>query len=182
MSSSWVSKLWRERHGVEFKRYDFSDPQSARMFPISSIKTHLRRWVNEGHDITTAEKMRIVLEFREGVRGCRFSVVVIDKSTQNSQVRKIPGISFLNSFIFFDVGIRAWKTYQIGEGHFYPYSSLTTNAQGGIAVKVLVPFSLSSNCSGASVAEHSSISPACSLVRTKYELRCFLPTKNFSII
>ena len=116
-------------------------------FRISSIKTHLRRWVNEGHDITTAEEMKIVLEFREGVRECRFSVVVIDKSTQNSQVRKIPGISFLNSLMFFDVGIRAWKTYQIGEGHCYPYSSLTTNAQGGIAVKVLVPFSLSSNCS-----------------------------------
>ena len=103
--------------------------------------------------------MKIVLEFREGVRECRFSVVVIDKSTQNSQVRKIPGISFLNSLMFFEVGIQAWKTYQIGEGHCYPYSSLTTNAQGGIAVKVLVPFSLSSNCSWASVAEHSSISP-----------------------
>ena len=129
------------------------------------MKTHMRRWVNEGHDITTAEEMKIVLEFREGVRGCRFAVVVIDTSTQNSQVKKIPGISFLNNFMFLDVGIRAWKTYQIGEGHFYPYSSLTTNTQGGTAVKVLVPFLSPSN-----------------LVRTTYELRCFLPRKNFSII
>ena len=80
--------------------------------------------------------------------------------------------------MFFDVGIRAWKTYQIGEGHFYPYSSLTTNAQGGIAVKVLVPFSLSSNCSELQWLNIPPFRPACSLVRTKHELRCFLSTKN----
>ena len=103
--------------------------------------------------------MKIALESHEGVRGCRFAVVEIDKSTQNSQVKKIPGISFLNNFMFFDDGIRAWKAYQIGEGHFYPYSSLTTNAQGATAIKILNPLSSPSNCSGASVAGHSSISP-----------------------
>ena len=155
-------KAMGERHGVEFKRFDFSDPQSGKDVcdrRIASMKTHMRRWVNEGHDITTAEEMKIALESHEGVRGCRFAVVEIDKSTQNSQVKKIPGISFLNNFMFFDDGIRAWKAYQIGEGHFYPYSSLTTNAQGATAIKVLNPFSSPSNCSGASVAGHSSISP-----------------------
>ena len=155
-------KAMGERHGVEFKRYDFSDPQSGKDVcdrRIASMKTHMRRWVNEGHDITTAEEMKIALESHEGVRGCRFAVVEIDKSTQNSQVKKIPGISFLNNFMFFDDGIRAWKAYQIGECHFYPYSSLTTNAQGATAIKVLNPFSSPSNCSGASVAGHSSISP-----------------------
>ena len=155
-------KAMGERHEVEFKRYDFSDPQSGKDVcnrRIASMKTHMRRWVNEGHDITTAEEMKIALESHEGVRGCCFAVVEIDKSTQNSQVKKIPGISFLNNFMFFDDGIRAWKAYQIGEGHFYPYSSLTTNAQGATAIKVLNPFSSPSNCSGASVAGHSSISP-----------------------
>ena len=103
-------KAMGERHGVEFKRYDFSDPQSGKDVcdrRIASMKTHMRRWVNEGHDITTAEEMKIALESHEGVRGCRFAVVEIDKSTQNSQLKKIPGISFLNSFMFFDDGIRA---------------------------------------------------------------------------
>ena len=155
-------KAMGERHGVEFKRYDFSDPQSGKDVcdrRIASMKTHMLRWVNEGHDITAAEEMKIALESHEGVRGCRFAVVEIDKSTQNSQVKKIPGISFLNNFMFFDDGIRAWKAYQIGECHFYPYSSLTTNAQGATAIKGLNPFSSPSNCSGASVAGHSSISP-----------------------
>ena len=103
--------------------------------------------------------MKIALESHEGVRGCCFAVVKIDKSTQNSLVKKIPGISFLNNFMFFDDGIRAWKASQIGGGQFYPYSSLTTNAQGATAIKVLNPFSSSSNCSGTSGAGHSSISP-----------------------
>ena len=178
-------KAMGERHGVEFKRYDFSDPQSGKDVcdrRIASMKTHMRRWVNEGHDITTAEEIKIALESHEGVRGCRFAVVEIDKSTQNSQVKKIPGISFLNNFMFFDDGFRAWKAYQIGEGHFYLYSSLTTNAQGATAIKVLNPFSSPSNCSGASVAGLPPFLPACSLVRKKDVLRCFLPTKNFSII
>ena len=119
----------------------------------------MRRWVNEGHGITTAEEMKIALESHEGVRGCRFAVVEIDKSTQNSQVKKIPGISFLNNFMFFNDGIRAWKAYQIGEGHFYPYFPLRTNAQGATAIKVLNPFSSPSNCSGASLAGPSPISP-----------------------
>ena len=90
-----------ERHGVEFKRYDFSDPQSGKDVcdrRSASMKTHMRRWVNEGHNITTAEEMKIALESHEGVRRCRFAVVEINKSTQNSQVKKIPGISFLNNF------------------------------------------------------------------------------------
>ena len=80
-------KAMGERHGVEFKRYDFSDPQSGKDVcdrRIASMKTHMRRWVNEGHDITTAEEMKIALECHEGVRRCRFAVVEIDKSTQNS--------------------------------------------------------------------------------------------------
>ena len=43
--------------------------------------------------------MKIALESHEGVRGCRFAVIEIDKATQTfSQVKKIPGISFLNNF------------------------------------------------------------------------------------
>ena len=62
-------KAMGERHGVEFKRYDFSDPQSGKDVcdrRIASMKTHMRRWVNEGHDITTAEEMKIAVESHSG--------------------------------------------------------------------------------------------------------------------
>ena len=41
-------KAMGERHGVEFKRYDFSDPQSGKDvcgLRIAWMKTHMRRWV-----------------------------------------------------------------------------------------------------------------------------------------
>ena len=122
--------------------------------------------------------MKIALESHEGVRGCRFAVIEIDKATQTfSQVKKIPGISFLNNF-FFDDGIRTWKAYQIGEDHFYPYFSLTSNAQGGTVIKVLVPVPHHLIPLGLQWLDIPPFRPACSLVRKKEVLRCFLPTKN----
>ena len=62
------------------------------------MKTDVRRWVNEGHDITTSEEMKIVLPFREGVRGCRFAIVVIDKSIQKFTIEKDPRYQFPEQF------------------------------------------------------------------------------------
>ena len=146
------------RHGMVFVRYDFSDPQSGKDVcdrRIASMKTHIRRWVNEGHDVTTAEEMKVALESHGGVRGCRFAVVEIDKTKMNAEVSKIPGISFLNNFLFYEDGVRSWKAYQIGKGHFYPYASVTTRPQEDTGLKTVVPFSSQPGCLGA-IAVHSS--------------------------
>ena len=79
-----------DRHGVVIERYDFSDPQSGKDVcdrRIASMKTHIRCWVNEGHDATTAREMKVALDSHGGVRGCRFAVVEIDKTQLNAQVR-----------------------------------------------------------------------------------------------
>ena len=97
-----------DRHGVVFERYDLSDPQSGKDVcdrRIASMKTHIRRWVNEGHDVTMAEEMKTALESHGGVRGLHFAVVEIDKANLNAQVKKILGISFLNNFQLVDNGI-----------------------------------------------------------------------------
>ena len=140
------------RHGMVFVRYDFSDPQSGKDVcdrRIASMKTHIRRWVNECHDVTTAEEMKVALESHGGVRGCRFAVVEIDKTKMNAEVSKIPGISFLNNFHFYEDGVRSWKAYQIGKGHFYPYASVTTRPQEDTGLKTVVPFSSQPGCLGA---------------------------------
>jgi len=121
------------------------------------MKTHIRRWVNEGHDVTTAREMKVALESHGGVRGCHFAVVEINKTQLNAQVKKIPGISLLNNFQFVEDGVLSWKAYQIGKGHFYPYSSVVSNAQGDTAINVVVAFSSPSGSSGA-VAGHPSSS------------------------
>ena len=76
-----------DRHVVVFSRYDFSDPQSEKDVchrRIASMKTHIRHWVNEVHDVTTAGEMKIALE-SHGVRGCRFTVVEIKPQCRHKQ-------------------------------------------------------------------------------------------------
>ena len=56
-------------------------------------------------------------------------MVEINKTKMNAEVSKIPGISFLNNFHFYEDGFPSWKAYQIGMGHFHSYSSVITRAQ-----------------------------------------------------
>ena len=97
-------KAMGKRHRVKFKHYDFSDSQSGKDFcdrRIASIKTPHATVGKRGpwHPYCGRNNMKIALGSHEGVRGCRFAVVEIDKVTQNSQVKKIPGIIFLNNFV-----------------------------------------------------------------------------------
>ena len=50
------------RTGFQICRYDFSDVQAGKDIcdrKISPMKTHMKTWVNEKNDITTAEQMKI---------------------------------------------------------------------------------------------------------------------------
>ena len=47
----------RERAGIKIVRYDFSDPQAGKDVcgrRIATVKSHMRRFINEGHDIKNA--------------------------------------------------------------------------------------------------------------------------------
>ena len=41
------------------------------------MKAHIRRWVNEKHDVITAEDMKTALESHGGVKGTRTAVVEV---------------------------------------------------------------------------------------------------------
>ena len=105
------------------------------------MKTHIRCWVNEGRDVTTAEEVKVAPESHGGVRCCRFAVLEIDKTKMNAKVSKIPGISFLNNFYFCEDGVRSWKAYQIGKSHFYSYASIITKGPEDTELNIIVPFS-----------------------------------------
>ncbi|KAK3709896.1 hypothetical protein QZH41_007508 [Actinostola sp. cb2023] len=54
-----------KRTGVRPVRYDFSDPQAGKDIcdrKTASMKAHIKRWVNEKHDVMTAEDMKEALE------------------------------------------------------------------------------------------------------------------------
>ena len=58
------------RHAKVFVRYDFSDSQSGEDvcgWRIASMKMHIRCWVNEGRDVTTAGEVKVALESQDGL-------------------------------------------------------------------------------------------------------------------
>lgn len=40
------------------------------------MKGHIKRWVNEKHDVIRAEDMKAALESHGGIKGCRVAVEV----------------------------------------------------------------------------------------------------------
>lgn len=104
------------------------------------MKAHIRRWVNEKHNVITAEDMKQTLESHSGLKGCRAAVVEVDASKETGIDNKISGISFLNNFQFEKNGIRAWKAYNVGPGRLLSYSDLIVEKQGDTGLKVIQPF------------------------------------------
>ena len=133
-----------QRTGIAPVRYDFSDPQSGKDIcdrKTAPMKAHIRRWVNEKHDVVTAEDMKNALESHGGVKGCRAAVVQVDPGRENTfSTNKIPGISLLNNFAFEENGIRAWRGYNIGPGKLLSYRELEVEPQGDTGLQVLHEF------------------------------------------
>ena len=129
--------------GVNLIRYDFSEPQAGKDIcdrKTAPMKAHIRRFVNENNDVTTAEEMKKALESHGGLRGCHVAVVEIDPSKDLHEANKIPDISLLYNFKFNDSGIRVWKAYNIGEGKLVEYKNLQIQPQDIASLVVKQPF------------------------------------------
>ena len=124
--------------GMTILRYDFSEPQSGKDIcdrKTAPMKAHIRRWVNEKHNVITAEDMKTALESHGGVKGVRAAVVQVDINKEIT-ANKIPGISLLNNFSFEGNGIRAWRAFSVGPGRFLSYSQLEVAPQEETGLKV----------------------------------------------
>ena len=98
-----------KRLGLNICRYDFSDVQSGKDIcdrKISPMKSHMKLWVNEKHNITNAEEMKEALDSHGGIKGCQIAVYKISKDRHETSA-KWEGISLLNNFEFRDTEIRA---------------------------------------------------------------------------
>ena len=108
-----------QQTGIRVLHYDFSEP----------MKAYIRRWVNEKHNVITAEDMKAALESHEGVKGVRAAVVQVD-ATKESTANKIQVISLLNNFSFEKKGVRVWRAFSIGPGRFLSCTQLEVVSQG----------------------------------------------------
>lgn len=119
-------RLMEETTGIKVDRVDFSDPQGGKGAcdrKAATIKSHVRRYINEGHDVVNAAQLRDAILSHEGVRGVRVTVVDAGRIKPLKPL-KIDGISTLNNFVLTDKGITVWKAYSIGEGKIVPWSKL----------------------------------------------------------
>ena len=106
--------------GIKVARFDFSDPQGGKG-PCDRLaatcKSHIRLYINEGHDVTNAEDMKTALLSHGGVTGVRVAVLsVVEGQEIAQQQQKIPGVSKLNNFQYRDGHLLAWRAYGIGVG------------------------------------------------------------------
>lgn len=113
----------------QVSRVDFSEPQGGKGAcdrKAANIKAHVRRYLNEGNDVQTAEDLYDAMTSSGGIKGVR--VALEDASSVTSiPTGKLEGISSLNNFSYSTDGLTCWKSYAIGEGKTETWSKLQGN-------------------------------------------------------
>ena len=116
--------------GIKVQRVDFSDPQGARGpcdRKAATIKAHVLRYINEGHDVVTADDFKEAMLSYGGVRGVRVALVDAKEQLPSSLLGKLEGVSSLNNLYYGDESLIAWKAYDVGIGKTIPWSQLQGN-------------------------------------------------------
>ena len=126
--------------GVKIHRIDFSDPQGGKGAAdrlAATCKSHVRIFINEGNDVTTAQQLKDALLSHGGIDGVRVvAMETIEDSAEDN--RKIPTISKLNNFAFHGDSITAWRAYDVGKGkEFVLEKTSSGNCKWKIYVGVL---------------------------------------------
>ena len=135
-----------ERVGIRIFRYDFSNPQTGGDVcdrRKATLKSHMRRFINEGNDINTANDMKVAIESYGGVKGCYATVAEIQDSFQSMKKHSMTGIQALNNSLFESAGLGAWNAYNVCTGRFFslaPFQKYGT-PRGPTGIKELQPFS-----------------------------------------
>ena len=52
------------------------------------MKGHIKRWVNEKHDVIRAEGMKAALKSHGGIKGCRVAVAEVDTTRDKKKKKK----------------------------------------------------------------------------------------------
>ena len=101
-----------KRVGIQVERYDYSEPQHGKDLCdriLCPLKTSIRKFCNEGNDITTAAQMRYALKERP-VKGTTASVNIVNAEANRLEVKKLEGYSAFHNFCFECDGERVWKS------------------------------------------------------------------------
>ena len=120
-----------EATGIHVRRVDFSDPQGGKGpcdRRAATIKMHVRYYINEGHDVLTAQNFKEAMLSHGGMGGVRVALVTdaADKS-QKEVTGRWEGINSFNNFLYQEGRVTVWKAFNIGQGKTLPWSQLQGN-------------------------------------------------------
>ncbi|KAK3711647.1 hypothetical protein QZH41_009412, partial [Actinostola sp. cb2023] len=105
--------------GIHVVRIDFSDPQGGKGAAdrlAATCKSHIRTYINEGHDVCTAADMKDALLSNGGLKGVRVAAIDTILETPDTSCT-IKGITKLNNFEFSATdAITCWRAYGVGQG------------------------------------------------------------------
>ena len=119
------------RVGVTIRRYDFSDPQSGKDIcdrRIATMKSHMRRYLNEGNNINSASDMKRALDSYGGVKGCRVAVVSVDKQTRYNTTQ-VDGNPILQQLQVSTAGGKSMASLQYWQGKANTYPRTEKDGQ-----------------------------------------------------
>ena len=106
--------------GIQIECINFSDPQGGKGAAdrlAATCKAHVRVFIKEGNDVTSAEQLKNSLLSSGGIDGVRVvSLENIDKLPVIEENQRIPAISKLNNFVFSTGRVISWQAYGIGCG------------------------------------------------------------------
>lgn len=120
-------QLMEQATGIKVESVNFSDPQGGkgpRDRKAATIKADFVRYVNEGHDVVTADDLKKAIPSHGGVRDVRVTLVDSRKQHPTSLQGKLEGVRNLNNFYYGEECMIAWKAFDVGEGKAIPGSQL----------------------------------------------------------
>ncbi|XP_061190254.1 uncharacterized protein LOC133198128 [Saccostrea echinata] len=125
-SSSTLVMLHKELP-ENVKSYNFSEAQNGKGpcdRRAAHIKGVIRRYINEGHDVTTATQMKLAID-REEKEELKVKVVsTVNLVDLKPNKVSIPAISTLYNFCYNSEGLNVWKAFSVGKGKMLPWSAL----------------------------------------------------------
>jgi hypothetical protein len=123
-----AAKQISEKTGIAIKRIDFCDPQGGKG-PCDRyaavIKSNIRRYLNENHNVTCASEFVEACHSHKGVKGVFALNCQIDNTDRKKEIAcKIKNISDYFNFEYQRNGLLVHRSWNVGSGLLIPWSQL----------------------------------------------------------
>ena len=126
-----AAKQISERTGIAIRQIDFCDPQGGKS-PCDRyaavIKSHIRRYLNENHNVTSASEFVEACHSHKGVNGVLAFNCQITNNTRKKETKcKIKQITDNFNFEYLRNGLLVHRSWNVGSGLLIPWSQLNYN-------------------------------------------------------